>query len=193
MNGLRTGRKGGNRCACWALALIVGAIVAGCSKIEDAPARTEPSQRPPDQEVWGWKTTLTEGGRRRAVVSAGHYQRYDRSDKADLSGGVTIQFLDSSGETRSKLTARQAEIAEKTRDMVVFGEVVLVAQDSTRLETDSLRWHHQSEKIAGEGNVTIRRPDGVETGVGFEATSDLKRWTLRQVITRLGRADSLRN
>ena len=30
----------------------------------------------------------------------------------------------------------------------------------------------------GEGYVTISRPDGTETGVGFNASSDLKRGTL---------------
>ena len=189
-------RKGGDRLAfliCWSLALALGAAWAGCTRIDDMPARTEPSEKHPDQEIWGWKTAVTEGGRRRVVVSAGHYRKYDRSRKAELDGGVTVQFLDASGKQVSRLTASKAEIDEKSRDMVVSGDVMLLAEDSTRLETDSLHWHHQSERITGEGRVTIRRPDGIETGVGFEATSDLKRWTLRQVITRLGRADSLRN
>ena len=121
-----------------------------------------------------------------ATVAAGRFRKYESAKRAELDGGVRVIFYDSAGEKKvSELTARRAEIVEKTWDMLVSGEVMLVAVDSTRLATDLLRWHRKSEKITGEGQVTISRPEGVETGVGFEASSDLKRWTLRQVTTRL--------
>ncbi len=177
----------------WTLILILGISGLGCTEVEHPPAHPESSKSRPDQEIWGWTAALTRGGRRRAVVRAGHFQKYDRSPKMELDEGVTVIFYDSSGKVRvSRLTAQRAEIDDKTNDMVVFGHVVLLAEDSTRLETDTLKWSRQSGGINGEGRVTVYRPDGVETGVGFEASSDLKRWTMRQVITRLGQPDSLR-
>ncbi len=92
----------------------------------------------------------------------------------------------------SELTARQAEIDEESGDMVAMGEVALVAANGTRLETDTLRWNRETDRIKGNGRMTLRRPDGEETGVGFEASSDLKWWKMHQVSTRLGGADSLR-
>ncbi len=190
----RAGRQGRPRppFAFWIRLLILGLCGWGCTQVEQPPVRPEPSKARPDQEIWGWTAELTQGGRKRAVVKAGHFQKYDRSPKTELDEGVTVLFYGSYGQKQvSRLTAQRAEIDDKTNDMMVFDRVVLIAQDSTRLETDSLSWHRESEKITGEGRVTIRRPDGVETGVGFEASSDLKRWTMHQVITRLGGADSL--
>lgn len=176
----------------WIRLLVLGLCASGCTQVEQSPVRPESSKPRPDQEIWGWTAELTQGGRKRAVVKAGHFQKYDRSPNTELDEGVTVIFYDSHGQRQvSELTARRAEIDGKTNDMMVFDLVVLIAQDSTRLETDSLSWHRESEKITGQGRVRIRRSDGVETGVGFEASSDLKRWTMHQVITRLGRADPL--
>jgi LPS export ABC transporter protein LptC len=124
-------------------------------------------------------------------VSSEHFQRFDRDKKALLDGGVTVHFYNARGTKRvSTLTARRAEIDDRSKHMIASGDVVLVAEDSTRLETDALCWHRETEKITGEGRVTICRPDGRESGVGFEATSDLKRWSMLEVTTRLGRPDS---
>ncbi len=164
----------------------------GCGGADRPEFSMAPGEPKPEQEIWGWTTVVTKRARKRALVTADHYQKYDRSHRAELDGGVTVVFYDSAGADRiSTLTARAAEIDEKTRDMLAAGDVVLLSEDSTRLEADTLNWHHDSEKVTGDGKVVIRRPDGLETGVGFEASSDLKRWTLRQVTTRLGRRDSL--
>ena len=173
----------------WAFVLLLG---IGCTAVDTPQAGwSEPAELPPDQEGWGKTIEVTEGGRRRAVVTAGHFRKYDSSRKAELDEGITVLFFNPSGRKQvSNLTAQQAEIDEKTGDMEVSGSVVLVGEDSTRLETERLRWNRKSEKITGEDRVTIRRSEGVETGIGFEATSDLKHWTLREVVTRFGRPDS---
>ena len=165
-------------------------VVAGlaCSTPDEEPsASSSTTDSRPDQEVWGWETVVSRSGRRKAKVSADHFQKSDASSVARLDGGVEVSFYSSDGlRLVSTLTAARARIDVTTYDMTVLGGVVLVADDSTRLETDSLRWTRQTERIAGEGDVTIRRPDGVETGVGFEASSDLKHWSLHHVTTRLG-------
>ena len=170
------------------LALVLWATGLGCSAGDLPPSDPQPAAAPlPDQEAWQWSTVVTREGRRRAVVSAGHFRRFDRLQKAELDGGVRVVFYDAAGgEAVSELTAQQAEIYEKTWDMRVSGDVLLVAGNGTRLETDALCWHREGEKITGEDRVTIRRAEGMETGVGFEASSDLKHWTLRKVTTHLG-------
>ena len=146
----------------------------------------EVSASPPDQEAWEWSTVVTREGRRRAIVTARHFARYDKERRSQLDEGVRVGFYDATGGTQvSQLTARRAVIDESNWDMEVSGNVVLVAGDSTRLETEVLRWHRKSDRITGEGQVTIRRAEGTETGVGFEATSDLKKWSLRHVTTHL--------
>ncbi len=158
----------------------------------EPPGRLPSERLEPDQEAWGWTTVLTEEGRKRAVISAEHFQKFISSRKATLDGGISVVFYDAFGiKPVSKLTAQKAEIDETTGNMVVFGDVLLVSEDSTQLATDTLSWSRKNRQIVGPGEVVIRRPDGVESGIGFEAASDLKRWTLRRVVTRFGRIDSL--
>jgi len=168
-------------------------LAAGCSPSSE-PSTNQPAvPKPPDQEAWGWNTVVTRNGRKRAEVEAGHFRKFDRTFTALLDSGVIVSFYNGSGLKRvSVLTARQAEIHEESGDMVVTGDVAVVATNGTRLETDTLRWNRETEMITGNGRMTLRRPDGEETGEGFEASSDLKWWRMRQVSTRLGWADSLR-
>ncbi len=167
-------------------------LLAACAPSSE-PSSSHAVSQPPDQEAWGWNTVVTRNGRKRAEVAAGHFRKYDQSLTALLDSGVAVTFYDGSGMNRvSKLTAVQAEIDEQSGDMVVIGEVVLNANNGTCLVTDTLRWNRETDMITGNGRMTLRRPDGEETGVGFEASSDLKWWKMRQVSTRLGGADSLR-
>jgi len=123
-------------------------------------------------------------------VSADRFQKSDGSPLATLDGGVSVTFFGSGDSPASLLTADRARIDADSYDMTILGNVVLAADEGTRLETDSLRWSRETERISGEGDVTIRRQDGVETGVGFEAASDLKEWSLRRVTTHLGTPNS---
>ena len=172
--------------------LVLCLIGLGCGEPEAPPQRPPPADTRPDQEAWGWTTVLTEEGRKRAVISAAHFQKFAGSEKATLDEGISVAFYDAAGnEPVSRLTARQAEIDERTGNMVVAGEVLLISRDSIRLETDTLLWRRDDRTITGPGPVVVRRPDGFETGVGFQASSDLKQWTLRQVVTRFGQTDTL--
>ena len=181
----------------WAAPVLYGvclffALLAGCTPSSE-PSSSHTVFEPPDQEAWGWNTVVTRNGRKRAEVAAGHFRKYDRTLTALLDSGVAVSFYDGSRMKRvSELTAIQAEIDEESWDMVAMGEVALVANNGTRLETDTLRWSRETDRITGNGRMTLRRPDGEETGVGFEASSDLKWWKMRQVSTRLGVGDSLR-
>lgn len=171
---------------------LIFALMSGCSP----SSQHSPSHRiskPPDQEAWGWNTVVTRNGRKRAEVAAGRYRKFDRTLVALLDSGVAVSFYNGTGRNRvSALTALQAEIHEASGELVAMGQVAVVAGNGTRLETDTLRWNRETDRINGNGRMTLRRPDGEETGIGFEASSDLTWWKMHQVSTRLGRPDSLR-
>ena len=187
------GCRARSRVASWTSILILSLVGLGCGKPETPPQRPPPADTRPDHEAWGWTTVLTEEGRKRAAISAAHFQKFVGSEKTTLDDGISVIFYNAVGsEPVSRLTAREAEIDERTGNMVVVGEVLLISRDSIRLETDTLLWRREDRTITGPGKVVIRRPDGLETGVGFQASSDLKQWTLRQVATRFGRTDTLR-
>lgn len=144
-------------------------------------------EAPVNREMWHWSTRITDRGKSRAQVRAGSFQQVSENEPAQFSDGVQVAFFNSQGDTVSTLTAERGEINASGDDMKVFGSVVVVARDCTQLQTDSLRWQRDENRIMGEGYVTISRPDGTETGVGFNASSDLKQWTLLFVNTRMRR------
>lgn len=159
-----------------------------CALCACAPAdRTQRAadETPAKREMWGWSTQVTDRGSARARVRAGHFQQATERDPAQFSDGVQVAFFDSDGDTVSILRAERGEINAAGDDMKVFGSVIVMARDSTQLQTDSLRWQREEDRITGDGHVTLSRPDGVETGVGFDAASDLKRWTLNFVQTQI--------
>lgn len=140
-----------------------------------------------NREMWHWSTRITDRGKSRAQVRAGSFQQVSENEPAQFFDGVQVAFFNSQGDTVSTLTAERGEINASGDDMKVFESVVVVARDCTQLQTDSLRWQRDEDRIMGEGYVKISRPDGTETGVGFNASSDLKQWTLLFVKTRMRR------
>lgn len=163
--------------------------LVGCTRLE--PPASNPAEETtdvPDQQIWGWSSLISESGRKRALVRAGKFQKFGH--KSRLADGVTVVFFDAKGDTTSKLSADQGEIDEQAGQLLVSGGVVLEAPDSTRLETEVLQWDRKQDLVRGDGKVTLRRTEGVETGIGFEASSDLKRWSMKQVVTRLRPSDS---
>lgn len=155
---------------------------ASADRIEQAA-----NDAPVKREMWHWSTHITDRGKSRAQVRAGSFQQVSEDEPARFSDGVRVVFFNARGDTVSTLRAERGEINASGDDMKVFESVVVVARDGTQLQTDSLRWQRDENRIMGEGQVTISRPDGIETGVGFNASSDLKQWTLLFVNTRMRR------
>lgn len=172
--------------------LAIPVCLSYCTEIEEI---REPGSRTPasvEQEAWGWSTVVTRNGVPRVFVKAEHLVRPSPADPASLDGGVTVLFFGSTGkDTVSRLRSDRALLEDENDRLVAIGRVILTSRDSTHLATDTLVWNRKSDLIRGGGRVLIRRPGGEETGVGFEATSDLKRWSMREVTTRLTRPDTV--
>ena len=160
-------------------------ILCACAPVDqiEHPAKETPVNR----EMWQWSTRITDRGKSRAQVWAGSFQQVSENEPARFSDGIRVVFFNAQGDTVSSLSAERGEINASGDTMQVFGSVVVVARDSTQLQTDALRWQRDEDRIMGEGHVTISRPDGLETGVGFNASSDLKQWTLLFVNTQMRR------
>lgn len=167
--------------------LVVWAGVASCTQ----PAPESPPDRgdrveAPDQEAWDVTKRVTRNGKLRATISSPHLQKYDRERVSRLDGGVTVSFFSPrSGRILSTLTSAKASIYEERRIITATDSVILVSSSGSTLYTDTLRWEEETERIQGPSTVRIEGAHGIETGIGFNATSDLSSWTLNQVVTRI--------
>ena len=166
-------------------AKILLCVLCACAHPEHVEQAVK--EPPVNREMWHWSTRITDRGNSRAWVRAGSFQQMSENEPAQFFDGVQVVFFNSRGDTVSTLRADRGEINALGDDMKVFGSVIVVARDCTQLQTDSLRWQRDEDRIMGDGHVIISRPDGTETGVGFNASSDLKQWTLLFVNTRMRR------
>lgn len=165
-------------------------VLLACSRPEEAPAvRHVRTEDRPDQEAWDVTKEVTRNGRLRASIRAPHLRKYDRERVSRLDGGVSVTFYSPvTGDTLSKLTSRKALIDEGQRILTAIDSVVLLSGKGSALYTDTLRWEEETETIRGPSRVRIEGDDGTESGIGFEAKSDLSSWTLREVVTRIDSA-----
>lgn len=77
------------------------------------------------------------------------------------------------------LTGEEGELFNSSKDVVLRKNVVLVASDGFRLETESLHWLAKDERVWTKDPVTIFRNDAVIKGEGLEALMGEERTAIR--------------
>jgi LPS export ABC transporter protein LptC len=157
---------------------------AACTKIEEHEAPAAKTEKVPDQESWNSKIILSQEGIVRCVILAGHLEQFEAGEIAKIDEGMEVDFFDEQGEHTSRLTAREGEVHQKTKDLEARGDVVIISDDGVRLRTDHIRWDNARQKILAPGEVTLATDQGTETGVGLEADAGFSHWTMREVTGR---------
>lgn len=77
------------------------------------------------------------------------------------------------------VTGDEGELFEASKDVVLRKNVVLVASDGFRLETESLHWLAKDRRVWTKDPVTIFRNDAVIRGEGLEALMGEERTAVR--------------
>ena len=147
-------------------------LMAGCGGQSEPPPAEERGDLA-DQVIMEFSTTETFGGDKSWRLLA---------DKAEVFGakgfskvyGVKILFYGPEGDVTSTLTSERGRVAEGSRDLQAFGNVLLESSDGVTLETNSLRWDNRSERIWSAEFVTVTEGNKVLTGYGFDSDPDLK-------------------
>ncbi len=103
--------------------------------------------------------------------------------------GLEVEFFDEEGITTSTLTSKDADRYEREGKIIVRDSVVWISNTNERLESEELIWDEKSEKVHTNKFVTIRRPDEIIYGYGFEATQNFTRSRIRAVEGRLKTED----
>jgi LPS export ABC transporter protein LptC len=159
-----------------ALALAV-LVLFGCdgqkSAVKTGPSLSDSSTRP-DSEVKGAKIYLYDRGRITTAIDANKIVKFDTKDST-IGYIVHVNFYDSSGRVSSVLVGDSSISHENSGFMSVYGNVVAVStEDSSKLETDYLRWNPTVNKIQTDAFVKITRHGDVVTGWGMESDPNLK-------------------
>jgi LPS export ABC transporter protein LptC len=151
------------------LGLVVALLAAGCSRQE--ATSTEASEDEPTQITRGFTTTESDSGQVRYVFRARVARVYE--DDRTRADDIEVDFYDG-GRRVSVLTAREGTLGGGR--MTATGNVVVETEEGARLETESLYWDRENQKIRSEDFVRITRRDDPEvlTGVGLTTDPNLE-------------------
>ncbi|MEO5617112.1 MAG: LPS export ABC transporter periplasmic protein LptC [Candidatus Eisenbacteria bacterium] len=158
-------------------ALVVLVLSAGCGQRRSLSPSGQAGELP-DQEVEDFALTETNSGALEWKLYAQHAAIFDVRNTI-TAHGVRVDFFDEKGKQSSRLTAREGEIHQLSRDMTARGNVVLQNSDGARMSTQSLRFLNREQKIVSDELVRVERGGDVLTGVGFESDPDLKHYQFR--------------
>lgn len=154
------------------IAVLAGLTVfAGCS--EDKPDDiTFERGDVPDEVFTDFVTQESDSGRAQWKLTAPKASRYIKK-KIVLLEKPVIEFYKKDGTRSTVLESEAGEYSEETRDMLAYGNVVVRSVDGDVLETDSLLWNNEADKILSNSFVKLIRGRDVVTGWGLECDPNL--------------------
>ena len=153
-------------------------VIISCSSIENEP-NMDSKVGLPDQESWDVEITLTDEGIMRALVKAGHLEKFNDRNYVFLNKNVDVDFFDEEEVHTTNLKSMIAEIDEKTNFMTAIDNVVVVSDSGATLYTDTLKWDSKKEIIytASPIMLTTNKNDTLY-GSGFESDVGLNHWKI---------------
>jgi LPS export ABC transporter protein LptC len=151
-------------------AIALGIGLVSCSESEK-PSTLPASGRIPDSVLEKATIVMTSSGQRQAVIYADTLFVYEKEDSTAASN-IKVDFFNEQGQYQSTLTARRGLVRQKLQKFSVWGDVV-VQNDTSRLDTQSLNWDARRNFITTDDFVRLQRGKDVITGYGMEADSRL--------------------
>ncbi len=136
----------------------------------------------PDSEVSGATILLSDKGKMTSEIAADKIIQYNDIDST-MAYVLNIRNFDTLGHVNSTVTGDSAVIREETRMYTIFGNVIVVTEDGTKLETDKLHWNPKTDKIHTDSFVRITNPDGVVSGWGMEADQKIKSYKILHKVS----------
>ncbi|MDP2364860.1 MAG: LPS export ABC transporter periplasmic protein LptC [Ignavibacteria bacterium] len=142
----------------------------------------------PSQESWNSVITFTDSGKTKAILWAGHLQKYDDKRETFLDQNIKVDFYDQLEVHTSTLTSKKGRVEESTNNLYAIDSVV-VFSDSVTIKTDEMMWRNRDRKIVSDKFVTVISPQEIIQGYGFESDQNLKNYVIYN-ITYVTRPDS---
>ena len=133
----------------------------------------------PDQESWGVTISMTDAGLQRAIVQAGHLEKFNDRLYILLDQKVEVDFFDLEEKHTSRLTSQLAEVDEKSDFMRAIQNVVVKSESGVTLYTDTLSWDRSLEMIYTDSPVIITtEKEDTLYGIGFESDVQMNHWKI---------------
>jgi LPS export ABC transporter protein LptC len=168
-----------------AIIVIIISVLSGCSEQDEIKApgvvdnEISAAAVRPDEQIKNAQITLYDGSVKTVDIMADYIEKYSKQDSA-LAWGLDVTFFDSQGKVSSKLFADSGFIRESIKYMIANGNVVVINEDSSRLETEQLIWHGKNDKIENDVFVRLYQQGDTLEGIGFEAFRPYKGFKIKK-------------
>ncbi|MCS6809140.1 MAG: LPS export ABC transporter periplasmic protein LptC [Bacteroidota bacterium] len=118
----------------------------------------------------------------RAQIVAGWAKSYDRIRRKYIGGGLHVELYSAQGIFASSLTADSAIVEDDTKNIIVQGNVTVIASGSrTTVTTSELRWDDARKKLHSQAFVRVVSAREMLQGYGFESDANLQHYTIYNV------------
>lgn len=165
--------------------LLLGAcFLGGCGEDERYQKSSVPiltGADRPDQITFTAHINLYSGGRKTTDLLAQKIEQYTKRDST-IATDLNVEFFDSTGARVSTLTADKGYIREKDNFLAVTGSVVVIGEDSVRLETVYLEWDAAHDRVVTDSFVTIIRESDTLYSYGVETDPRLRNTTFKRQV-----------
>ncbi len=153
-------------------------FVLGC-EVDEVKKIGKSRQGMPDAESRDAIITLTNEGVKRAVIRAGHLEKYNEKKYIRLDDNVDADFFNENEVYTTNLKSKVAEIEEERDYLIAIGNVVVLSDSGVTLFTDTLSWDNVKEKVFTENKVVfITEQNDTLHGIGFESDVELNNWKI---------------
>jgi LPS export ABC transporter protein LptC len=146
-------------------------LATGCSE-KSSEQIADHSAEVPDEIITDFNTAETDSGRVAWTLTAPKAYKYN-SRKVYLMDKPRIEFFDGFGNLQTTMTSDNGEYFETSRDMLAYGNVVVVSVEGDVLETDSLRYVPVDDQIVSDSRVRLTRGKNLMTGIGLRCDHNL--------------------
>ena len=144
-------------------------FIFGC-QVSELERSGKSRQGLPDAESWNATITLTNKGAKRAVIRAGHLEKYNERQYILLNEEVDADFFNENEVYTTNLKSKIAEVDEEEDFLIAIGNVIVVSDSGVTLFTDTLSWDNVREKVYTDDKVIfITEEQYTIYGIGFES------------------------
>lgn len=136
----------------------------------------------PDSEVRHARIYLYDKGRVTTEIYSEEIHKFEELDST-MGYQLDIDFFDTTGQVMSQVVGDSGVIRENSGQLSIYGNVVVITEDNTKLETDYLFWNTTTDKVYTDAFVRITTGDGVLTGWGLEGDQKLSSYQILSKVS----------
>lgn len=134
-------------------------------------------------ESWNINMEIMEEGLKKVQLwgsYAATYTNKENKNETRIKGPVKIHVFDSAGTVKTRVFSDRAVYQPQDAIFELFGDVRVNTEDERHLESEYLKWQQGSNQITTPKFVIITTPTDSIAGTGFEGSTDLTDYTIKE-------------